>query len=85
MIVTGNIGIVDGEVEDDASGKFAGMRNPVSLASSHAGRPRSHRIVMTPRTDYIWNEPIPVEPVRRADERPDHPGTIPRHVSVNPP
>jgi hypothetical protein len=37
MIGTGNTGIVDGEVEDDASGKFAGMRNPVSLASSHAG------------------------------------------------
>jgi hypothetical protein len=37
MIGTGNTGIVDREDEDDASGKFAGMRNPVSLASSHAG------------------------------------------------
>jgi hypothetical protein len=73
MIGTGNTGIVDREVEDDASGKFAGMRNPVSLALSHAGGPRSHRIVMTPRTDHIRNKPIPMEPVRRADERPDHP------------
>jgi hypothetical protein len=73
MIGTGNTGIVDREVEDDASGKFAGMRNPVSLALSHAGGPRSHQIVVTPRTDHIGNKSIPMEPVRRADERPDHP------------
>lgn len=87
MIGTGNTGIVDREVEDDASGKFAGMRNPVSLALSHAGGPRSHRIVMTPglatsginrsrwsQSDARMSAPIIPEPSldTSASIRPDH-------------